>query len=97
MKKILAFAMAALALVACKKNQDATSVTGIKLDQEAITIKVGEAQELKATIQPEGAKATIAWESSAPGVAKVTAGLVAGVSAGTAYIIATAEVRGWCY
>ena len=91
MKKILAFAMAALALVACKKNQDATSVTGIKLDQEAITIKVGEAQELKATIQPEGAKATIAWESSAPGVAKVTAGLVEGVSAGTAYIIATAE------
>ena len=91
MKKILAFAMAALALVACKKNQDATSVTGIKLDQEAITIKVGEAQELKATIQPEGAKATIAWESSAPGVAKVSAGLVEGVSAGTAYIIATAE------
>lgn len=91
MKKILAFAMAALALVACKKNQDATSVTGIKLDQEAITIKVGETQELKATIQPEGAKATIAWESSAPGVAKVTAGLVEGVSAGTAYIIATAE------
>ena len=44
MKKILAFALAALALVACKKNQDATSVTGIKLDQEAITIKVGEAQ-----------------------------------------------------
>lgn len=91
MKKILAFAMAALALVACKKDQDATSVTGIKLDQEAITLKVGEAQELKATIQPEGAKATIAWESSAPGVAKVTAGLVEGVSAGTAYIIATAE------
>lgn len=91
MKKILAFAMAALALVACKKNQDATSVTGIKLDQEAITIKVGETQELKATIQPEGANATIAWESSAPGVAKVTAGLVEGVSAGTAYIIATAE------
>jgi len=91
MKKILAFAFAALALVACKKTEDPTSVTAVKLDKEVLTIKVGEAQELKATVEPEGAKATIAWESSSPAIAKVTAGLVEGVSAGTAYIIATAE------
>ena len=64
MKKILAFALAALALVACKTGEDATSVTGIKLDQEALTIKVGEAAELKATVEPAGVKATISWESS---------------------------------
>lgn len=91
MKKILAFALAALALVACKKGEDATSVTGIKLDQEALTIKVGEAAELKATVEPAGAKTTITWESSSPAIAKVTAGLVEGVAPGTAYIIATAE------
>ena len=91
MKKILAFALAALALVACKKGEDATSVTGIKLDQEALTIKVGEAAELKATVEPAGVKATISWESSSPAIAKVTAGLVEGVAPGTAYIIATAE------
>lgn len=91
MKKILAFALAALALVACKKDQDATSVTGIKLDKEALTIKVGEAAELKATVEPAGAKATITWESSSAAVAKVTSGLVEGVAPGTAYIIASAE------
>lgn len=91
MKKILAFALAALSLVACKKDENSTSVTGIKLNKDALTIKVGEAQELNATIEPSGAKATITWESSAPAVAKVTSGLVEGVSAGTAYIIATAE------
>ena len=96
MKKFFAFALAALTLAGCVtknngNNSGSVSVTGIKLDKEALTVKVQESATLTATLEPEGVKAEVKWESSNPSIATVTEGVVVGVAAGEAYVIATAE------
>ena len=93
MKKLLFFALAGLALVACKKSDSKSepSPTGdvtIALDKNQASIEVGKTITLVATVTPAGTAVT--WESSAPAIATVANGVVTGVAAGNAIITASA-------
>lgn len=71
---------------------------GISLDKDTLTVVRGKSEELKATVTPANATDEVTWESSAPDVATVENGIVAGVSTGEATITAkagshTAECR----
>lgn len=71
------------------------SPASITLDQSELTLYVGEADTLTATLYPEGTNSSIQWTSSDPSVASVTeSGLIIAHSAGTTSIIATATVGG---
>ena len=69
------------------------AVTGISLNQSTASISVGGTETLIAAITPSNAtNQNVTWSSSTPAVATVTAaGVVTGVSAGTATITATAD------
>jgi uncharacterized protein YjdB len=102
MKKALFGIMACLALfsfvltgcddlVGAVKGKD---VTGITLDKTTLALTVGGTGTLIATIVPADAdNKNVTWSSSNTGVATVTGGVVTGVGAGTATIIA-ASVNG---
>lgn len=70
----------------------ATEVLGVTLDREQATVAIGYTQKLGAEISPANAsKNAIHWSSSDLGVATVDdKGLVTGVRAGRAQIVATA-------
>lgn len=100
-KAILAIAMSALTLVACKKSNNnssetnpsggegASEVTALTLDKDQASIKVGETLQLTATVTP--ADATITWSSTDATKATVDdKGLVTGVAEGRAMIMAKA-------
>lgn len=71
------------------------SPASITLDQSELTLYVGEADTLTATLHPEGTNSDVEWISSDPSVASVTeSGLIIAHSAGTASITATATVGG---
>ena len=71
------------------------SPASITLDQSELTLYVGEADTLTATLHPEGTNSGVEWTSSDPSVASVTeSGLIIAHSAGTASITATATVGG---
>ena len=71
------------------------SPASITLDQSELTLYVGEADTLTATLYPEGTNSSVQWTSSDPSVASVTeSGLIIAHSAGTTSIIATATVGG---
>ena len=71
------------------------SPASITLDQSELTLYVGEADTLTATLYPEGTNSSIQWTSSDPSVASVTeSGLIIAHSAGTASITAMATVGG---
>ncbi len=71
------------------------SPASITLDQSELTLYVGEADTLTATLYPEGTNSSIQWTSSDPSVASVTeSGLIIAHSVGTASITATATVGG---
>ena len=80
--KIFAIALAALALVACKPDNN--EVTALELSQTSATIKVGESLTLTANVTVDS------WTSNKPEVATVADGVVTGVAEGTAIIKATA-------
>ena len=80
--KIFAIALAALALVACKPDNN--EVTALELSQTSATIKVGESLTLTANVTVDS------WTSNKPEVATVADGVVTGVAEGTAIISATA-------
>ncbi|MFT0899641.1 Ig-like domain-containing protein [Candidatus Methanoprimaticola sp. MG2] len=63
-------------------------VTDIELEDYSLSLKVGEAYALKATVSPDNAAdKTLLWTSSNPAVASVSSsGVVTGISAGTAVI-----------
>ncbi len=69
------------------------AVTGVKLDNDTLSIKTGESKKLTANVEPENASnKTVKWESSRPDVANVDGtGLVTGVAAGNATITVTTE------
>lgn len=78
--KFFAVALAALALVACKKNET-IEVESVTLDQTSVTLaEMGATVQLKATVTPAGA-ATVEWTSSNPAVASVVPGNDGGLSA----------------
>ena len=96
MKQILFIAaLAFVVLAGCKKDEDVTVATGIKLNVETRTIDIPSTYQLVATVdiisgEPvEGA--IITWTSSDPAVATVSStGSVASKAAGTATITAKA-------
>ena len=72
---------------------ESVPVKEIHLDKTSITISVGKAEAITATILPENAtNQTVTWTSSNSSVAKVNAnGTVKGISAGSAIITATVD------
>ena len=66
-----------------------TEATGVSLDVTSKELEAGEQLQLTATLSPAGATGTVAWSSSAEGVATVDqTGKVTAVAAGTATITA---------
>ena len=65
--------------------------TGIELDQDTASVEVGDTVTLVASLIPNSAVSTIAWESSDESVATVNNGVVTGVSNGQAIITARAS------
>ena len=94
MKKLLIIALAACALVACKKSDSKSDPSGptgqviLTLDKTQLSVKVGESATINAYVTPEGT--AILWESSAPAIATVANGVVTGVAKGNAIVTATA-------
>lgn len=88
MKKLTVILTAALLLVglgSCKKDPAATSLV---LTPKEVTLKVGETQQLTATVKPD--KATVTYSSDKPEVATVDKnGLITAVAVGKATISAT--------
>ncbi|MCD8017485.1 MAG: S-layer homology domain-containing protein [Oscillospiraceae bacterium] len=66
------------------------AVTGIALDKTSTSLTVGDTETLTATIFPEDATATVAWESDNESIATVNDGVVTAKAVGTANITATA-------
>jgi len=93
MKKLLVFALAGLALFACKKSDsgkdpEPTGDVTIALDKDRASVKVGETVTITATVTPAGTAVT--WVSSNTAIATVANGVVTGVAEGNAIITATA-------
>lgn len=71
-------------------DDGSVAVTGITLDQESLTLKVGESATIMHQVLPASAtNKNVTWSSDHPEFASVNAGVVTGVSAGTAVITAT--------
>lgn len=68
-------------------------VTSLSLDNEALSLKVGEGATLKATYAPVYTTETLTWSSSDDAVATVENGKVTAVAAGTAVITVKANDR----
>ena len=86
MKKLLVFAMAALAFVACNKKEDQQpSDQTLTLTPTSMTLKVGETGTITANV------AVTTWASSNESVATVANGVVTAVAEGNAVISATAN------
>lgn len=83
---------AAYAIITITAKENVTSVDGVTLDKETLSIaENGEAQLLVATVSPaEADNKAVRWESSNPQVASVSAnGLVTPIKAGTTTITVT--------
>ena len=65
---------------------DEIQVTGVQLNTNALSLKVGATSQLTATVLPAGADNRLTWTSSNTAVATVTNGLVKAVKAGTSVI-----------
>lgn len=82
-------------MAACDKGQEAVHVSEITLNSQALTLVVGDSEELTATVSPFNAdNATILWTTSNASVAKVDKGIVTAIAAGTATITAKADDGG---
>lgn len=68
-------------------GSDPVAVTGVALDEDEITLAVGEKQTLTATVSPAGAtNKSVTWESDDTEVATVVDGLVTALATGNATI-----------
>lgn len=74
--------------ITVKPSQTTVSVTGVVLNPQTLSLKVGTQQALSATVLPENAtNKAVLWNSNNPAVAGVdTNGMVKALSAGTAII-----------
>lgn len=72
-----------------KTTTDDTSITGVSLNKNALTLTEGGTDTLIATVLPNTANQAVTWKSSSDGIAKVEGGKVTAVKAGTATITAT--------
>lgn len=84
-----------LVAASCQKTQEKEiPVTSITLDKASLTLAVGDAQTLTATVLPADATdPTLKWSSSAPGVASVNDGLIIGLSEGSTVITVSASSK----
>lgn len=72
-----------------------TAVTGVALDKESVSLKVGGTITLHATVSPSGASdKTVSWSSDKPEIATVENGFVTAVAKGTAIITVTTNDGG---
>ena len=72
------------------KEAEVVSVTGITLNQSAVSLEQGKTETLIATVMPENAtNQSVAWSSSEASVASVQNGVVKALQAGTTVITAT--------
>lgn len=88
-KKNFLFYLVALSVVFFSACDETIEVTGVTLDQTALTMGVEETATLVATIQPAGAEGTVTWASSNTAVATVDNGVVTSIIEGTTNITAT--------
>lgn len=65
------------------------TVTGVELNKDSLSIKVGQSETLTATLQPSGAVQDVTWTSSDDKIVTVTNGTVTAVGVGTATITVT--------
>ncbi|MFS0553607.1 Ig-like domain-containing protein [Brevibacillus sp. 179-C9.3 HS] len=68
-------------------------VTGVELDEEELSLRIGETETLRAKVKPSNAtNKRVKWESSDPDIARVDEeGKITAISAGTAIITVTTE------
>jgi len=92
MKKITSYLIVLVAifmavLTSCDTD---TSVTGVTLNRNTLTLAVGQEETLVATIIPDNAtNRSVSWESDNPSVATVLHGVISARSVGTAVISVT--------
>lgn len=78
------------------QSLDTIPVTGVSLNKAALTLGVGDAQYLTATLSPVTAETTLSWKSSNTAVATVTkSGKVTALAPGSADITVTTEDGGF--
>ncbi len=85
---------AAVRIATAEAAAAAVPAKSIKLDQDKITLKVGETYRLTAAVSPEDAtQKNVVWVSSNGAIASVANGLVTAKKAGTVYIVAKVEAN----
>ena len=76
--------------------KNSVKVTGVKLNKNSLSLKIGNTAYLSATVNPSGANKKVTWTSSDPSVATVSSvGKVTGIKAGTATITAKTADGGY--
>lgn len=83
----MGLSMVALLFASCSK--DDVTLSGVKLDQAAVSVMVEDSTTLKATLEPSGADGSVVWSTSDASVATVRNGVVKGIKIGTATVTAT--------
>lgn len=88
MKKLIFILVAAVSFVftSCKTEVD---VTGVELNEETLTVYVGDSADLVASVLPDNADGIVTWSTSNAAVAIVNEGVIKGVAEGTANIVAS--------
>ena len=71
------------------------TVTGVELNKDSLSIKVGQSETLSATLQPSGAVQGVTWTSSDDKIVTVTNGTVTAVGVGTATITVLTKDGGY--
>ncbi|MDR2562178.1 MAG: Ig-like domain-containing protein [Holophagales bacterium] len=77
-------------------NPPHVAPTGVVLNKSSVTLTLGASETLVATVSPSNAtNKSVTWTSTSPAVASVSNGLVTGLAAGSATIIATTQEGGF--
>ena len=78
------------------KTKNSAKVSGVKLNKNSLSLKIGSTVSLSATVNPSGANKKVTWTSSNPSVVTVSStGKVTGIKAGTATITVTTVEGGY--
>ncbi|MDR0755092.1 MAG: Ig-like domain-containing protein [Prevotellaceae bacterium] len=97
-KEIILSAMICIASISCQKQNEepVVPVTGIKLNENTVSLNTGSEAKLIPSIIPNNAtNQTVKWLSGNPGIATVDdSGLIKGISVGKAVITATTVNNG---